>query len=525
MNEGVLAILFAFAGVIAGALAMLFYKKTLDDKTKKSAEIEAERILNRARSEAQKIDKDARQKAKDFEVRARKNAEHDIQKQKQKLKQEEQQLAERENKLEKELQIKDADLDQKARQITVREEKVAALEKRISELESEGQKRILELKDRLERTAGLSANEAKRELLAALEDEVRAEATKRALIIEEEAKAEAERKAKRIISVAISRFAGEYTPERTVTVVNLPNEDMKGKIIGREGRNIRALEAACGVDLIVDETPESVVISSFDPVRREIAKRSLEKLMEDGRVHPARIEEVIEKTKKEIFKLMKEDGEKAALELGVVGLHPEVVKTIGSLKYRQTTLQNVLQHCIEVGYLAGLMAGELGVDVNKARRAGLLHDIGKGLDHTVEGPHAVVGAEYLRKLGESDVITHAVRAHHGDEQPTSTLAFIIQAANSLSNSRPGARRQNMETYIRRMEDMESIANSFDGVLRTYAVQTGKELRVLVESSRVTDEQASMLSYDIARKIERELSYPGQILITVVRETRVVEMAR
>ncbi len=525
MNEAIVVMVAALAGTGIGAVVMMLYKKTMDEKTKKSAEIEAERLINRARSEAQRIDKDAKQKAKDFEVRARKNAETDIQKQKQKLRQDEQALGDREAKLEKELQNKEADLEQKMQALDARGAKIEIAEKRLVELEAEGNKRLAAVKDKLEQIAGLSQSEAKRELVSTLEEEARAEAAKRALRIEEEAKAEADKKAKRIIALAISRYAGEYTAERTVSVINLPNEEMKGKIIGREGRNIRALEAACGVDLIVDETPEAVVISSFDPVRREIARRALEKLMEDGRVHPARIEEVIEKTKKEIFKLMKEDGEKAALELGLVGLHPELIKAVGGLKYRHTVAQNVLQHSLEVGTLAGLMAAEIGVDVKVAKRAGLLHDIGKGLDHTIEGSHAVIGAEFVKKYGESEAVCHAVRAHHDDEKPVTPLAFIVQAANALSNSRPGARRQNMDSYVRRMEDMESIGNSFDGVLRTFAVQTGKELRVLVESSRVTDEQASMLSYDIARKIERELSYPGQIKITVVRETRVVEMAR
>lgn len=525
MTEAILALVFALLGIGLGAVAMLLYKRTMDQKTKKSAEIEAERIINRARSESQKIDKDAKQKAKDFEIRARKNAEAEIQKQKQKLKSEEQQLNDRESKLEKELTNKEAELEQKMQELAARDEKIKISEKRIADLDVEASRKIRAMEDRLEQVAGLSAQEAKRELISALEEEARNEANKRVMQIEEDAKAEADKKAKRIISLAISRYASEYTSERTVSVINLPNEDMKGKIIGREGRNIRALEAACGVDLIVDETPEAVVISSFDPVRREVARRALEKLMEDGRVHPARIEEVIEKTKKEIFKNMKEDGEKAALELGLVGLHPELIKAVGGLKYRHSLSQNILAHSIEVGFLAGTMAAELGVDVKKARRAGLLHDIGKGLDHTIEGSHAVIGAEFIKKHGEHEEIAHAVRAHHDDEKPSSPLAFIVSAANALSNSRPGARRQNMDQYIRRMEDMESIGNSFDGVLRTFAVQTGKELRVLVESSRVTDEQASMLSYDIARKIERELSYPGQIKISVVRETRVVEMAR
>jgi ribonuclease Y len=525
MNDIVLGLVMAVAGLIIGAVAMMVFKKASDDKKKNSAEAEADRILNKARADAQRIDRDSKQRAKDFEARAKKNAENEIQKQKQKQQQEEKALADKSAKLDKELASKEGDLEQRLQEIASRDEKIKIAEKRMMELEQEAQRKQAELQSRIEAVSGLSASEAKKEMIEALTADVRTEAAKKAIEIEEAATAEAEDKARRVIAMAVARFAGEQTSERTVSVINLPNEEMKGKIIGREGRNIRALEAACGVDLIVDETPEAVVISSFDPVRREIARKALEKLMEDGRVHPARIEEVIEKVKKEIFKTMKEDGDKAVFELGLAGIHPEIVKVLGSLKYRQTLAQNVLAHSIEVGFLCGIMAAELGVDPKKARRAGLLHDIGKGLDHTIEGSHAVVGAEFLKKHGESAEVCHAVRAHHDDEKPSSVLAFLVQAANVLSNSRPGARRQSMDGYIRRMEDMESIGNSFDGVVRTFAVQAGKELRVLVESSRVTDEQASMLSYDIARKIERELSYAGQVKVMVVREVRVVEHAR
>ena len=525
MNEILVPLLMAIIGLFVGAGSAMYFKKMRDEKTKRGAENEAERILGKARSEAQRIDRDSKQRAKDFETRARRTAESDIQKQKQKMQQEEKQLQDKESRLEKEFQNKESELESRLQEIAARDEKIKIGEKRIVELEAEAQKKQDELRARIETVSGFSAAEAKREMIDALTQDAKSEAAKRAIEIEEEAKAEADSRAKRIIAMAVARYAGEYTSERTVSVINLPNEDMKGKIIGREGRNIRALEAACGVDLIVDETPEAVVISSFDPVRREVARKALEKLMEDGRVHPARIEEVIEKVKKEIFKIMKEDGDKAVFELGLHGVHPEIVKILGSLKYRHTLTQNVLQHSIEVGFLAGMMAAELGVDVKRARRAGLLHDIGKGLDHTTEGAHAVVGAEFLKKFGEADQVCHAVRAHHDDEKPNSVLAFLVQAANVLSNSRPGARRQSMDSYIRRMEDMESIGNSFDGVVRTFAVQTGKELRVLVESSRVTDEQASMLSYDIARKIEREINHPGQVKVTVVREVRVVEHAR
>lgn len=525
MSTAFIVIISFVVGAILSFVGTMLYKKAADEKTKKSAAAEADRIVGKARSDAQRIERDAKQRAKDFESRARKNAEHDIQKQKQKLQQEEKGLQDKETKLDKEFQNKETELESRLHEIATRDEKIRIAEKRIVELEAESHKKQEELRAKIESVSGLSAAEAKKEMIDALTVDVKAEAAKRAIEIEEEIKAESERKARRIIAMAVARFAGEYTSERTVSVINLPNEEMKGKIIGREGRNIRALEAACGVDLIVDETPEAVVISSFDPVRREVARKALEKLMEDGRVHPARIEEVIERVKKEIFKVMKEDGDKAVFELGLHGVHPEIVKVLGSLKYRHTLTQNLLAHSIEVGFLAGMMAAELGLDVKKARRAGMLHDIGKGLDHTVEGSHAVIGAEFLKKYGENEQICHAVRAHHDDEAPASVLAFLVQAANVLSNSRPGARRQSMDNYIRRMEDMESIGNSFDGVVRTFAVQTGKELRVLVESSRVTDEQASMLSYDIARKIERELSYPGQVKVTVVREVRVVEHAR
>ncbi len=525
MNDLILSIVLALVGLCIGAIGMLLYKKTVDEKSKKSASAEAEKIVGKARADAQRIDRDSKQRAKDFEARSKKQAESEAQKQRQKLQQEEKSLADKESKLDKEFQNKESELEQRLQEIAARDEKIKIAEKRMLELEAESQRKQTELQSRIEAVSGLSAAEAKREMIDALTTDVRQEASKRAIEIEEEAQTEAEARAKRIIAMAVARYASEYTSERTVSVINLPNEEMKGKIIGREGRNIRAMEAATGVDLIVDETPEAVVISSFDPVRREVARKSLEKLMEDGRVHPARIEEVTDKVKKEIFKSMKEDGEKAVFDLGLAGVHPEIVKVLGSLKYRSTVTQNVLEHSIEVGFLSGMMAGELGLDAKRAKRAGLLHDIGKGLDHTIEGSHAVVGAEYLKKFGEHETICHAVRAHHDDEKPNSILAFIVQAANVISNSRPGARRASMDTYIRRMEDMESIGNSFDGVVRTFAVQTGKELRVLVEASRVTDEQASMLSYDIARKIERELTYVGQVKVTVVREVRVVEHAR
>lgn len=525
MNEVVLTIVALVAGLAVGAMTMLLYRNAMDIKTKKSAADEAERLVQKARAEAQRIDRDAKARAKDFEARARKTAETDIQKQKEKLQKEEKSLVDRESRLEKEAQSKDQELQARLQEISGRDEKVKIAEKKLSDLEREAMNQAEALKERLEQVSKLTQAEAKKEMIEALTEEAKIEAGRKAQEIEDRAMQEAEEKARRTIAVAIARYASEFTAERTVTVINLPSEDMKGKIIGREGRNIRALEAACGVDLIVDETPEAVVISSFDPVRREVAKKALEKLMEDGRVHPARIEEVIDKVKKDLFKSIKEDGEKAVFELGLHGLHPEITKVLGGLKFRHTLTQNLLEHSVEVGFLAGMMAAELGEDVKRARRAGLLHDIGKGLEHTVEGSHAIVGADYAKKFGEQDAVVHAIRAHHNEEKPNTVLAFIVQAANIISNSRPGARRQSIDAYVRRMEDLESIGNSFDGVIRTFAVQAGKEVRVLVEASRVTDDQGQMLSHDIARKIEREMSHPGQVQVTVIREVRVVEHAR
>lgn len=525
MNDVVMTIVALVAGLAVGAMTMLLYRNAMDIKTKKSAADEAERLVQKARAEAQRIDRDAKARAKDFETRARKTAETDIQKQKEKLQKEEKSLVDRELRLEKEAQAKEQELHTRLQEISGRDEKVKIAEKKLSDLEREAMNQAEALKERLEQVSKLTQVEAKKEMIEALTEEAKIEAARKAQEIEDRAMQEAEEKARRTIAVAIARYASEFTAERTVTVINLPSEDMKGKIIGREGRNIRALEAACGVDLIVDETPEAVVISSFDPVRREVAKKALEKLMEDGRVHPARIEEVIDKVKKDLFKSIKEDGEKAVFELGLHGLHPEITKILGGLKFRHTLTQNLLEHSVEVGFLAGMMAAELGEDVKRARRAGLLHDIGKGLEHTIEGSHAIVGADYAKKFGEQDAVVHAIRAHHNEDKPNTVLAFIVQAANIISNSRPGARRQSIDAYVRRMEDLESIGNSFDGVIRTFAVQAGKEVRVLVEASRVTDDQAQMLSYDIARKIEREMSHPGQVQVTVIREVRVVEHAR
>ncbi|MFN7262817.1 MAG: ribonuclease Y [Pseudobdellovibrionaceae bacterium] len=512
-------------GLVVGGFVVFTVKRLKDEAQKKSAKQEAERIINKAKAEAARIDKDAKSKAKDFEVRARKNVEQDIQKQKSKLKSQEGQLERKLKDLEDVGKSRQDENERFILQLKGREEKIAIAEQRVSDQEKKMSQEVAGLKQKLESVAGMSQDEAKRELLQAIEEQVKLENAKKIEEIEKQAEAEADRRAKRVLATAISRFAGEYTSERTVSVLTLPSDEMKGKIIGREGRNIRALEAACGVDLIVDDTPEAVVISGFDPVRRELARKSIEKLMEDGRVHPARIEEVAEKMRAELNRLMKDEGEKVCVELGITNLHPEVMRALGSLKYRHSHTQNTLNHSMEVAYLAGIMASEVGANVKVARRAGLLHDIGKAVDHTAEGSHAIVGAEFLKKFGENDQICHAVRAHHNEEAPQSMIAHLVQAANILSNSRPGARRPGMDNFINRLSDLESIGNSFDGVVRTFAVQAGREVRVLVEASRVTDDQTIMLGRDVARKIEREMPHLGPVKVSVIRETRSVEMAR
>lgn len=525
MTETLVALMSLILGCVLGAVGLWVWVRVNNEKKRGSALQEAERIVQRARSEAGKIERDAKQKAKDLEGRIRKTTENDIQKQKQSLKKLEDDLKNRQAGLENDFKRKQLQLEKRSQEAESLKDKVKVTEQRLATLESAAQKEMQELQRRLEQAAQMSAEEARRELVSALEADAKLEASRKLAVIEEEMERESASRSRRILSVALSRYASEYTSERTVSIIPLPSDEMKGKIIGREGRNIRALEAACGVDLIVDETPESVVISGFDPVRREIARRALVKLMEDGRVHPGRIEEVIDKVKKDLMKSIREEGEKACFELGLHGVHPELMRLVGMLRYRSTALLNNLVHSMEVAWLAGSMAEELGVDVKLARRAGLLHDIGKAVEHTVDGSHTLVGAETAKRYGEPEAVVQAILAHEGDRPAVGVIPFIVQTANLMSNSRPGAKRPGLDSFVRRLEDIESIGNSFDGVTRTFAVQSGREVKVLVESSKVTDEQSQMMARDIARKIERELNYPGQIKVSVVRETRVVELAR
>lgn len=514
-----------FVGLGLGIGAFFLYRNMLDEKKRNEAKKEANRIINKAKSQAARIDKESKSKAKDFENRARRNAESDIKKQKQRLQSQEQSFKDKEGRLEKEYRDKEEKLQQKMRELDGQSEELKILEGRIQDNEGKLLNQIEELSQKLESVAGYTKDQAKEELMAALTKDAKEEAATMIQEIESSARKEAGQKAKYALAVAVSRYASEVATEKTTSSIPLSGEEMKGKIIGREGRNIRALEAACGVDLIIDETPESVIISSFDSVRREVARLSLKKLMEDGRVHPGRIEEVVSKVKSELFESMKEDGEKACFDLGVHGLHPKLIHLIGELKFRHAESQNLLAHSQEVAHIAGLIAAEIGADVNKAKRAGLLHAVGRALDHSHLGSYARAGADFIKKHGEKGDVCHAVLAHNGDDEPQSALAHIVQAAHNLARSRPGADRSMIENFIKRLSDLESVANSFDGVSRTFAIQSGKEIRVLVDSGKVTDEQSQMLSRDIARKIEKELSYSGQVKVNVLRETRIVEHAR
>ncbi len=439
-----------------------------------------------------------------------------------------------------------SELKKEARRLSKKSEKLDNLEDQFSKRESElsrnesdirkkldsatrkeNQYRTLleETKKELEKVSGLTLEEARELLLKAMEDEAKHEGAKLIKKITSEAKEKADKEAKKIISTCIQRYAGDYVAERTVSVVHLPGDEMKGRIIGREGRNIRALEAATGIDLIIDDTPEAVILSGFNPVRREVARIALEKLISDGRIHPARIEDVVERAAEEVDATIKEAGEQAAFDMGVHGIDPDLIKVLGKLKFRTSYAQNVLQHSVEVAFLAGAIAAELGLDIKLAKRMGLLHDLGKAVDHEVDGAHAILGAKLAKKYGEIESVVHAIAAHHEDRMPETVYDFIVQAADALSGARPGARKESLENYIKRLEDLENIANSFDGVVNTYAIQAGREIRVITESEKITDDSALLLSRDIARQIEENLTFPGQVKVVVIRETRAVEYTR
>jgi ribonuclease Y len=437
------------------------------------------------------------------------------------IKQQEERQARREQVLrEKEdlLASRELDLTRREKALQTREQQIQASEAKAAEL-VEAQQR------KLEEIAGMTADQARGVLMDQLREEARRASANEAKRIEDEAREEAEKRAKRVIGIAIQRFAGEHVQDRSVTSVSLPNDELKGRIIGREGRNIRALQEATGVDFIVDDTPETIVLSSFDPIRREVARLALEKLIIDGRIHPTRIEEVVAKSQEEVERSMREAAEQATMELQVTRLHPEIVKLLGRLRYRYSYAQNVLRHSVETGFICGLMASELGLNVRQARRAGLLHDIGKAVSHEQEGGHAVVGGQLARKYGEDEVVANAIAAHHDDEPCRSVLGHLVAAADTLSGARPGARREMLESYVRRLEELERLSTSFKGVERAYAIQAGREVRVLVEPSEVSDAESALLAREIAKKIEESMTYPGQIRVTVVRETRAIDYAK
>ena len=509
---------------MAGALlcAVVFWLRRKQQKAELGqAENTAARILEEAQKEAGAIKKDAEIQGRDRIVQAKIDFEKEMRETRREIQALEKRVVGKEESLDKRIES----IERRDGELGKREASINARQKTVEEKQAECDRQMDEARRQVERVAGMTREEAKKSLIDQMIEEAKHESAKRVRVIEEEAREEAVRKGQKIVALAIERLAGDFVAERSVTVVPLPSDDLKGRIIGREGRNIRALEAATGIDLIVDDTPESVVISGHNPIRREIAKLSLEKLISDGRIHPGRIEEVVKKSEQEVEEAIREAGQKAIFDVGVHGVHPEIVKLLGRLKYRYSYAQNVLLHSIEAAFICGNMAAELGLNEKQARRAALLHDIGKAVDHEVEGSHAIIGAELARKYGESPKIVNAIAAHHEDVKAETILAPLVDAADALSGARPGARREMMETYVRRLEELERICNSFKGVEKSYAVQAGREIRIIVQHDTVSDQDAALMAREIARKVENEMTYPGQIKVTVIREVRSVEYAR
>ncbi|NLG80759.1 MAG: ribonuclease Y [Firmicutes bacterium] len=500
--------------VLVGAALGYLARKTLAEAKIESAELAAKRIVEEAEKEAEAAKREILLEAKEEAHRLRNEIEQEERTRRAELQRTERRLLQKEESLDRKLEA----LERKEESITRKERELEAAKEELARLHAEQ-------RAELQRISGLSSEEAKALLLKDIENEIRHEAAVMIRDIEAQAKEEADRRAREIVAAAIQRCAADHVAETSVSVVSLPNDEMKGRIIGREGRNIRALETLTGIDLIIDDTPEAVILSGFDPVRREIAKVALEKLISDGRIHPARIEEMVEKAQKEVEAIIKEEGESAAIEAGVHGLHPELIRLLGRLKFRSSFGQNVLKHSLEVAHLAAGMAAELGANIAVAKRAGLLHDIGKAVDHEVEGPHVQIGVDLARKYRESPEVIHAIATHHGDEEPKTIEAVLVQAADAISAARPGARRETLEAYIKRLTKLEEVADSFDGVEKAYAIQAGREIRIMVKPEKIDDLAAVRLARDIVKKIEEELEYPGQIKVTVIRETRVVDYAK
>ena len=504
----------AIAALVIGFFVGTVYRKKIAEAEIGGAEEKAKSIVDEAKKAAETKKKEVLLEAKEEIHKSRNELEKELKDRRNEINRQERRIQQKEEALDKKtdtLEKKDETLNRKIKEADALKEETAKVKSAQLEI--------------LERISGLSVEEAKSYLLKNLESEIRHESAMMIKEIEAQTKEEADKKAKNIISAAIQKCAADHVAETTVSVVSLPNDEMKGRIIGREGRNIRTLETLTGIDLIIDDTPEAVVLSGFDPIKREIARMALEKLIVDGRIHPARIEETVEKSKREIEAIIKQEGEQATFETGVHGLHPELVKLLGRLRYRTSYGQNVLKHSTEVAHLAGIMAAELGVDIKTAKRAGLLHDIGKSVDHEIAGSHVDIGVDLAKKYRESNDVIHAIQAHHGDVEPKTVIACIVQACDAISAARPGARRENLETYIKRLEKLEEIANSFSGVEKSYAIQAGREIRIMVKPEDVKDEDTVLIARDIVKKIENELEYPGQIKVNVIRETRSVDYAK
>ena len=514
MDKLIFAVIGLLAGAVIGFFAGMIYRKKVAEREIGSAEMEATRLINEAIRSGENRKKEMLLEAKDEIHKSR--TEHDKE-----VKERRAELTKQERRLEQ----KESTLDKKTEAFERKEEELNRRLAKVTETQAQTEEIKRQQLTTLEQISGLTQDQAKQHLLQSVEEDVRHDAAMKIKEIEQQLKDESEDKAREIISTAIQRCAADHAAEVTVSVVALPNDEMKGRIIGREGRNIRTLETITGVDLIIDDTPEAITVSSFDPVRREVARLALEKLIADGRIHPTRIEDMVEKARKEVDRTIREEGERACYETGVHNLNPELVKILGRQKYRTSYGQNVLNHSIEVAHISGLLASELGVDVTLAKRAGLLHDLGKSVDHEMEGSHVQLGVELARKYKEAPAVVHAIEAHHGDVEPKTVIAVLVQAADAISAARPGARRENVENYIRRLQKLEELTGSYPGVDKAYAIQAGREVRIMVKPEVVTEDNMILMARDIAKKIEAELEYPGQIKINVIRETKAVEYAK
>ena len=513
MNSLIIIATFLISLVIGIVIGMIMRKKVAESKIE-SAEKESKRLIDLAKVEAENLKKEEVLKAKEEIMAGRQELDKEIKERRSEIQKQEARIIQKEENLDK----RSDNLEKKEKSLDKEYESLEEQKKDVADLY---QKQM----DELQRVANLSQDEAKKQLLIEMEKEITTEKAKLIRDLNQKSKEEATKNAKEIISYAVQKCAADHTSETTVSIVSLPSDDIKGRIIGREGRNIKALETLTGIDLIIDDTPEAVILSGFDPLRREVARIALEKLIDDGRIHPAKIEEMVEKAKEELNNIIKDEGERAVLETGVNNLHPDLIKLLGKLKYRTSYGQNVLSHSIEVSNLARIMAEELGLDAKRARRAGLLHDIGKALDHDMEGTHVQIGVDILKKYKENPLVLNAVEAHHGDVEPQTMEAVLVQAADAISASRPGARRETLEAYIKRLESLEAIADSFDGVEKSFAIQAGREVRIIVKPEKITDDQMTVLARDVSKRIEDEMEYPGQIKVNIIREKRVVDYAK